>query len=221
MHPRWRINSSITRSWRLRLLKRLLWSSEVWLSWLSRSSGCNLCMGNMSNPSVNRWGSNLIWYNFWYTDYNYSRLVSQDRIFVQLVNTYIQYGLNTTRSHFSNHYWFNKSRSELKPYTNTYFWIFTAHKVQIGRKYHLMRYKRDDVFNMRTWVLRYGDWLLINIYWFRPHKKKITSRMFSWCFDRDYLTVTPNTGSRSLRRVLTLLNNHNVTFTNSFLDYKF
>lgn len=172
----------------------------------------------MSNPSINRWGVNSIWYNFWYTDSSYGRIVSQDRIFSQLINTYVQYGLSTSHSYFSNKYWFSRSQPELRAYYNTYFWRYTAHKVQIGKKNHLMRYKRDDVFNMRTWVLRYGGWLILNLYWFRPHKKKFTVKSLDWCFDRDHLTVLNENRSTKLRRLLTLTN-HKVLMRSQYFRY--
>ena len=175
----------------------------------------------MSNPSINRWGTSQIWYNFWYSDVSYSRLVSQDRIFTELVNVYIEYGLNSTRSFFTNWYWFSHSKPELKSYYNTYFWRYMSHKIQLGKKNHLMRYKLDDVFNMRTWVLRYSDWIIINLYWFRPHKKKITQISSEWCFDRDHLTTYEETRSTKLRRFRTLISYKSLLHHHRLKDYRF
>ena len=83
-------------------------------------------MGNMSNPTVNRWGSNSIWYHFWYADTIYAKQVNQDKIFSQLIDVYLIYGLESHYHHFNNAYWFRKPQN--KQYTTWSKFIFEASK---------------------------------------------------------------------------------------------
>ena len=50
-------------------------------------------MGNMSNPTINRWGLNLFWYKYWYTDKNYNLNTQIDAAMVYLVHTFLNFGI--------------------------------------------------------------------------------------------------------------------------------
>ncbi len=57
-------------------------------------------MGNMSNPSINRWGLNLFWYRYWFNDKNNALVVHQDNVVNKLLLTYLHYGLLFTKNIF-------------------------------------------------------------------------------------------------------------------------
>ena len=63
-------------------------------------------LGNMSNPSINRWGLNLFWYRFWYNDTNNSLVIHQDNLINKLILLYMYYGLLYPQNMFINKYWY-------------------------------------------------------------------------------------------------------------------
>lgn len=121
----------------------------------------------MSNPCINRWGMNTFWYNFWYSDNNYASNLHQDTIFIKLINIYLFNGISLPHNIFANFYWYAKHTSKLD--FPTYYRWFTLRRtfVDIQATYSL-RHQTDCVFPMKLWILKYGNWLIINLYWFRP-----------------------------------------------------
>jgi hypothetical protein len=59
----------------------------------------------MSNPSINRWGLNLFWYKYWFTDKNNALVIHQDNIINKLMLIYLHFGLFFTKNIFFNKYW--------------------------------------------------------------------------------------------------------------------
>lgn len=125
----------------------------------------------MSNPSINRWGVSTFWHNFWYNDFNYAFILRQDDIFTKLIHIFLIHGINMTYNFFANNYWYLKHFSHLQflPYQR---WV-TRKSDQTGKEIKfVIRKEVDAVFLMKLWILRYGNWLIINQYWFRPFKGK-------------------------------------------------
>ena len=167
----------------------------------------------MSNPVVNRWGPNSIWYHFWYSDKMYAKQASQDRIFSQLLETYLIYGLETQYSHFSNIYWFRKLKKHYP--ANSYYRSFIIRKELIGMETkHRVRFAVEDVYRMRTWILRYNKWFIINMYWFQPYKKRVVVGQKVNKVSRNYLSTKANKSSTVYRRLSALTN---LTNTNTML----
>lgn len=125
----------------------------------------------MSNPQINRWGSNLIWYNFWYSDRIYDKQVQQDRIFSQLLETYLTYGLESYSNRFGNLYWYKNSKLLILP--GSYYRYATVRR-PVVKIVTILRFRSSlkDQYRMRIWILRYSNWLVINMYWFHPNKNK-------------------------------------------------
>jgi len=160
-------------------------------------------LGNVSNPLINRWGSNLIWYNFWYSDNNYGKQVQQDRIFVKLLETYLTYGLENSQHRFSNKYWY-RNKPKAVPVAAYYrYFIIDCLEVKFIIRLRL-RCSMTDFYRMRVWILRYDRWLLINMYWFHPNKKKITLSTLQNKVEHDYLSTQPSFKTTAYRRFFTL-----------------
>jgi hypothetical protein len=125
----------------------------------------------MSNPSINRWGINTFWYSFWYSDNRYSENLKQDSLFIKLLNLYLYYGVNTSINIFANVYWYSKQFKTLHllPYSRQL--TFKNPLLQTQSSYSL-RHKTDSIYPMKLWLLKYNNWLVINLYWFQPFKKK-------------------------------------------------
>lgn len=177
----------------------------------------------MSNPQINRWGSSLVWYNFWYSDTNYGQQVQQDRIFNRLLETYLTYGLETPYHKFNHSYWYKK-RSLTIP-TATYYRHVTVARIEIRSATRFrLRCAMTDFYRMRVWVLRYDRWLIINMYWFHPNKKKLTRKSLQNKVEHDYVSTYQSFKSTAYRRFLTiykLTNIHKMTKVSSSPFYLF
>jgi len=161
-------------------------------------------MGNMSNPSVNRWGLNTFWYKFWYSDKTYSQNFAQDEIFTRLINTYLFFGLNVFKNFFWNSYWFYTNRPQVN--NLRYFRWIPAKQTPFGiTPGYRLRVTIIDVYLMKVWILRYAGWFIFNLYWFQPLKvneKRAAKRRFHK-LDQFSLTGTPDLSR--VRRLKTLL----------------
>lgn len=131
----------------------------------------------MSNPLINRWGFNLFWYNFWYTDKNSFLQNSLDSIITKLLFIYINYGLLFQKNPFFSNYWYKKnillSTNLYKKYDLKYFRIM-EHKNRITGELtrFYTRIAKKDVYYSKFWVLKYQNWIIIHIHSFQPLKKK-------------------------------------------------
>ena len=130
----------------------------------------------MSNPCLNRWGSNIYWNSMWYSDTRYSFNLKQDLIIEDLIQTYLYYGLKIQTTLFWNPYWYKLNFSSLKlpvklswRYYNkvTHFDVLTEDMI-----YYYLRTKQKDLYFMKLWIMKFANWIVINLYWFQPKKKK-------------------------------------------------
>ena len=166
-------------------------------------------MGNVSNPSINRWGLNTLWHRFWFKDWGYSSCVNQDRNLSQLIETYLLHGLETPRNFFSNPYWYQTSNVQIK--RPTYFrWILTKNKTLGFRTTYRLRVHTTDFYPMKIWILRYSRWLIVNLYWFQPNKYKKRKVQKKW--KSAEVTETPHKAriEISVKRRLKTLTTFNV-----------
>ena len=131
----------------------------------------------MSHPSINRWGTNLFWYNMWYTDKNQSHSIHQDLLITQLIFTYVNYGLFKKKSTFVNNYWYKKNTIELDKISEDndlkYFQLM-EHKNKITDEITTfkLRKKIKHMYSSKLWILRYQNWIIFNLYAFQPITKK-------------------------------------------------
>lgn len=129
----------------------------------------------MSNPTITRLGINQFWYNHWLSSNNYSSFTNQDNINSEFIQNYINYGATINNNMFMHEYWYSKkhrkvrtapSRSYMQFYRRHY---YSNNVVGIEHSY-LIRYTTGEYFPLRTWYLRYNNWLIIAIQWFKPDK---------------------------------------------------
>lgn len=137
-------------------------------------------MGNLSHPSINRWGLNLFWYSFWFSDKSKSHNIHLDFFLNKLVINYINYGLIVERELFYSKYWYNK---------NTLFWkkrieffeknlpIYYRHieyKNKVNDELALvkLRIKKKNAHLTKLWILKFQNWIIINMYFIQPLKKR-------------------------------------------------
>lgn len=134
-------------------------------------------MGNLNSPTVNRWGINVFWTKMWYAERNFASNLHQDKIFTVLLNTYLRFGLYVFKDMFHTPYW-HMNQAHTRPFigSTTYLKYFrwrqyTDKALEIDS---VQRYRIEtiDFFHLTTWILRFGGWVVINLYWFKPQRKK-------------------------------------------------
>lgn len=144
-------------------------------------------MGNMSNPSINRWGMNLFWYNSWYTDKKKGLTIHLDFLINNLIQTYINFGLTQKKTFFLNKRWYFLTKTKLKEIekiTNVQYFQTMEYRSKATNENNLLRLRiqKKDLYNSKLWILRYQNWIIINLYLFQPiktskkNKKKINIR---------------------------------------------
>lgn len=127
----------------------------------------------MSNPCINRWGLNAFWHNFWYSDSRYALSLQQDKVFTDLIQTYLAYGSDAQTSAFWNSFWYKTSAIPVTPNLKSYYRWLTVHNegLKMTSTYRL-RLRGEELFQTRVSILRLSSWWVVNLYWFQPDKDK-------------------------------------------------
>jgi len=135
-------------------------------------------MGNMGYPVITRLGKNQFWYKHWYSDKAYASNIQQSDLIEKLIVFYLKHGLTYTSNFFIHEYWYKNTKTnvrtevieeQLKLYFRRYFY---AHSVLSIEHNYLLRHKTQEYFPMRTWVLKYNNWVIFSVQWFKPVKTK-------------------------------------------------
>ena len=177
-------------------------------------------MGNMSNPSINRWGLNIFWYNFWFTDSHCAKALNQDALFSKLLHIYLFYGINLTYNLFANKYWYASNYYKLS--VASYMRLITRKGAQFGELVqYSLRKEADCVFPMKLWILKYSHWIVINQYWFHPLKKSKKIRTLGDSLSQDSFHITKHSKLVNLRKLKTLLSFNFLKSTLYMNYYKF
>lgn len=134
-------------------------------------------LGNISNPGINRWGSNLFWYNFWFNDKTRNQNIHLDSLINELVYIYIKYGLYTNKSIFINKSRFLNAGAEIRNYQSNHDSIYfraVEFKNRVLNETSILkiRINKKNMYKSRLWLLKYQNWLVINYYCFQPLSKK-------------------------------------------------
>jgi len=175
----------------------------------------------MSNPCISRWGLNTFWHNFWFNDYNYSYNYNQDKLISQIINIFLFYGVNLTYNIFANRYWYSKNFNQLRIKTYQRWVIRKPNQFGEVMKYSL-RQEADSIFLMKLWILKYGNWFVINQYWFQPLKKKKTYSKRENPNHLDNLNIANiSTFKLNFSRIKSLLNTNLTmkTFNSSYYNF--
>ena len=133
----------------------------------------------MSNPTITRLGINQFWYKHWYADTSHAQNVQQDILFTLLVKLYLNYGLQIKSNIFVHEYWYKfrnikkiRLHQEFRSY-NTFFrrFYYSNDVVSIEHTF-LLRNKTPEYFPMNIWFLKFTNWIIISVNWFKPLKQK-------------------------------------------------
>jgi len=172
-----------------------------------------LIIGNIGNPTINRWGFNQFWRHLWYTDKNFYQKLQQDKIFNNLIYFYLHYGalshtniFVTKRWSLSSYYNVIKKRPLID---SKYFRIvyFKNEMLETPASYRL-RIRLKNTHITKIWIFRYQNWLIINFYAFQPSKS--LQQRKSWLRNRTkfanlaaFAHPVSGTGFRRLKMIIT------------------
>lgn len=131
----------------------------------------------MGYPVITRLGINQFWYRHWFSKKNFQKNSQQDKLFLDLLKLYINYGLSFNNLIFFNSYFFKNTKlnfasnaAELNlKFFRRYF--FSNEPLGIEHSY-LLRYKTGEYFPIRLWLIRYSNWIMLFFTCFKPVKSK-------------------------------------------------
>ena len=132
----------------------------------------------MSNPCLNRWGSNIYWEKLWYSQKHYANNLKQDSLFLELVNTFLFYGVEIPKPLYISKYWHHLNlwleRPKYDSYYKSYYRWHSYNNFHTGEfcEYRL-KVETKDIYPMKVWVFKFNNWILINFYWYQPNKKTV------------------------------------------------
>lgn len=160
----------------------------------------------MSNPCINRWGLNTFWHNFWFSDFDYSIQVRQDKAFSLLIKTFIFYGISFSYNIFANKYWYLHLYKHLSiPAYSRWVTYTPSGKKELSENYTI-RQEADCIFPMKIWILKYGHWVIINQYWFNPFKgRRKIMKILDNPTQLDSFTALTKVSYKNYRRIKTIL----------------
>ena len=136
----------------------------------------------MGHPVITRIGINQFWYRHWYSDSEYSSNLKQDNFFEKLVYVYLRYGLTFQNNPFFHEYWYRKTNKPVRTL------LFTQKNLKFFRKFFyenttlsiehsfFLRNETAEYFPLRTWIMKYKNWVIICVQWYKPMKGKNTSK---------------------------------------------
>lgn len=134
----------------------------------------------MSNPSINRWGLNLFWYNFWFNDKTVPLITQQNLFINKFIYIYVKFGLLPNKNIFISKYWYKSNKFNYKSINNDFFLKYFRimeyrSKVFNQNSKFKIRNQIKNTYFSRLWILRYQNWLILNLYSYKPINKKKTN----------------------------------------------
>jgi len=159
----------------------------------------------MSNPSINRWGLNLFWYNHWFVDSKYFMSLQHDDLIYKLVHVFLNFGLIFPVNLFIHRYWFKrlKGRNYYNEHNTKYYRVinFKNFLTQEISSYN-ERIKLEHVYQSRIWILKFQHWILINFYCYTPVKRRQrVMNKFKKKVDIDFYTTPQKKKSLFLQKI--------------------
>jgi hypothetical protein len=133
----------------------------------------------MGYPVVTRLGINQFWYRHWYTDTFYKQNAHQDLLFERFIMLYVNYGTTFKNNIFIHEYWYSKPSRRirtlpLKSYMKNYRRFYYSNSTLDIEHSFLLRNHSGEYFPMRCWILKYNNWVILSLKFFKPLKVKNT-----------------------------------------------
>jgi hypothetical protein len=137
----------------------------------------------MGYPVITRLGVSQFWYHHWYSDKTYFLNTKQDRLLLELIKLYLDYGLSFQHNIFFHEYYFSpklrKRRVNQSILNLRYFrrFFFSNYTLGIEHSYFL-RYHSGEYFPFRFWLMRHSGWIIVCFNCFKPVKIKPNKKNF-------------------------------------------
>lgn len=151
-------------------------------------------LGNLSYPSINRWGFNLFWYRFWYTDKNYKFSAHIDLLLEKIFYTYLFFGLYLKKDIFNNLFWYPQLKKKMAPYltiNDLKYFRLVEYRSKIFNEIssvRLRKYKKN-IYRSKFWILKYQTWIIVNLYMFQPFTARVRKLRKKNLVKSGFLTV--------------------------------
>jgi hypothetical protein len=131
----------------------------------------------MGYPVVTRLGINQFWYRHWYTDTFYKQNAQQDSMFERFIMLYVNYGTTFKNNVFIHEYWYSKPSKAvrtlpLKSYMKYHRRFYYSNSLLGIEHSFLLRNHSGEYFPMRCWILKYNNWVILSLKFFKPLKIK-------------------------------------------------
>ena len=141
----------------------------------------------MGNPTITRLGIQQFWYRHWYTDKHVSSNLQQDKLFENLLQIYLTYGLNIKENLFIHEYWYGQNKyikklrlNYINQTKNIFYRRYFYSNTIVGVEHNfLLRNQSPEFFPFKLWLFKYNNWIILNVIWFKPMKGKNHHNIFS------------------------------------------
>lgn len=95
----------------------------------------------------------------------------------ELVDTFVNYGLEPKNNIFTSSLWYTTTNKELRLNHTTYYrqyYRFFSRRTTFTDELidYSVRAQKIDFYMMRFWIVKYDQYLILNLYWFQPLKKR-------------------------------------------------
>jgi len=130
-------------------------------------------LGNLSNPSVNRWGRNLFWRYLGYVDKKYPLFIQLTKAIDHLIYLYLLFGLLSYNDKFTSAYWY-ENHTDIQSVTEyTKIFKYFRRTLYIDRifqidNYYNLRVSLKHAYTSRIQIFKYQEWFIVNFYYFQP-----------------------------------------------------
>jgi hypothetical protein len=123
-----------------------------------------------------------MWYKNYYSNFQYSNTFKKVFTFENLLNIFFKYGLLYKSNLYFHNFWYkNQNLLNIKNHLNNlnlnsfslYFRKFHySHTTLTIEHSYFLRNKTPEFFPLRLYIMKYNNWLLASIQWFKPLKSK-------------------------------------------------
>jgi hypothetical protein len=119
-----------------------------------------------------------MWYKNYYSNSYFSSTYKKICNFENLLHIYFTYGLNYNSNIFLHNFWYknltkrttlNYIEKNLSLYFRKYYY---SHQTLTIEHSYFLRRKTPEFFPLKLYILRYNNWLVTSIQWFKPLKTK-------------------------------------------------
>lgn len=177
----------------------------------------------MSNPCINRWGLNSLWRHYWYSDSRYAVNLQHDKLIIELVYIYLNYGSDLSTQNYWSPFWYKTNpRPNKENIDNYYRWTSVYDpEAQEHITYRFRKNREDETFETRVNILKFQSWIVFNLYWFQPDKKRMKRLKIARLTHRLALHTQNKRSNSPLVKFQTAIKTFNSTNLKYDLTYNF